>query len=273
MAFKIISFGDNIKPGKYKLHSSFKKVENFQKGSRLVSLVLPEIGPGPNNIVINRLSRCRQIEIKEKEIVLENIRVSNPDSFYVSSARVDIREENIRRRIVYCVKKLLFLSPPLSMSFVFDSQREKNFSSTFEKEMLERMKFGIKCLREGKTSLGTRSLCGLGFGLTPSGDDFLSGFSLFLSLKEEEKRIKRILSACKSRNLISYNLLRNSAAGKVEMRVKIFLKSLAYGKLEELDKSMADVIRRGHSSGADFLSGFLLSFFTHDLKKISSKGK
>lgn len=269
MPFEILSFGDCIKPGKYKLHSSFKRVKNFQKGSRLVSFVLPEIGPGPDNVVVNLLPSVREIEIKKKEIIFEESRSPLPAYPYVSNNLPSLRRLKLKSLPDCFLNNFLQLAPPLSMAFVFDSEREKKFSSAFEKKMLERMKKGIRYLKDGKIYSGARTLFGLGFGLTPSGDDFLSGFSLFLRLKGgEERSIKSLLSACRGGNLITSNFLKNSAAGRSDISVKLFIQNLVSGKSADIEKSMVKLLKRGHNSGADFLSGFLFPLFIKDFKNL-----
>ncbi|MFH0953501.1 MAG: DUF2877 domain-containing protein [Verrucomicrobiota bacterium] len=49
---RILSVGDEVREGTYALHSRFSRAVSFTDGKRLVSLVTPEIGPGPLNIVI-----------------------------------------------------------------------------------------------------------------------------------------------------------------------------------------------------------------------------
>jgi len=48
----LVSIGDQVKPGLYRLHSRFHRAVNFERAGRLVSVVDETIGPGPLNIVL-----------------------------------------------------------------------------------------------------------------------------------------------------------------------------------------------------------------------------
>ena len=49
---RLLSIGDCVKPGSYRLHSCFKRAVNYVHRGRLVSVVDESIGPGPLNIVL-----------------------------------------------------------------------------------------------------------------------------------------------------------------------------------------------------------------------------
>ena len=53
---KILSIGDEVREGTYRLHSCFQRAVNFTDGRRLVTLVTPDIGAGPVNIVVGDLT-------------------------------------------------------------------------------------------------------------------------------------------------------------------------------------------------------------------------
>ena len=55
----LLSIGDQVKPGSYRLHSVFKRAVNFEHRGRLVSVVDESIGPGPLNIVLRDLKRAQ----------------------------------------------------------------------------------------------------------------------------------------------------------------------------------------------------------------------
>ena len=48
----LLSIGDQVKPGSYRLHSVFKRAVNFEHRGRLISVVDEAIGPGPLNVVL-----------------------------------------------------------------------------------------------------------------------------------------------------------------------------------------------------------------------------
>ncbi|PIS48088.1 MAG: hypothetical protein COT17_00075 [Elusimicrobia bacterium CG08_land_8_20_14_0_20_51_18] len=265
MVLKILSFGDRIKDGEYKLYSSFGKVLNFLREKKLVSLVLSEIGPGPNNIAVSFLPEIKRLEIKKKLVYFDGFPKKAPDTcIYDSAVRRSKKSFFPGQNLRFCVKELSGISPALSMAFVFCPAREKEFKSGFEKKMLARMKKGVWELERGKYARGAGTLSGLGFGLTPSGDDFLGGFTLALKLSGRgEKKIRLILKKFKSENPVSRSFFGACARGRVDLRTKKFLQSLGSSDRKALKKSLEDLLDRGHTSGADFLSGFLFALSKH----------
>jgi hypothetical protein len=58
----LLSIGDQVKPGSYRLHSVFQRAVNFERRGRLISVVDESIGPGPLNIVFRDL-RCAPLRL------------------------------------------------------------------------------------------------------------------------------------------------------------------------------------------------------------------
>lgn len=111
-----------------------------------------------------------------------------------------------------------------------------------------------------------RSLAGLGPGLTPSGDDFLSGFmsSLYWGAKAlgfETADVWRcnqeVVRAAKGRtNLISYTQILYASRGQTPEYIHALLQALYYGENQErLDKAIKRVLEMGSTSGGDLLAG------------------
>lgn len=254
--FRIGSFGDNIKPGVYKLHSSFEKVRNFNYKNNLVSVVLSSIGEGPNNIVVSCLPDSLEIRIRENEVFFDDIR-RRIERKYIS----EIHQFNMKKTIFnFCVSGLLKYSSDLSMAFVFDERRKFNFKTIFEREILKKMESGINYLIKRDYVKATKILNGLGFGLTPSGDDFLSGLVLSMRLKKNYKGAKLILDNFKTKNILSYNALKNCFEKKVDRKIKNFINSVNIKNKINILNALKDVINKGQTSGSDFLSGFLFYF-------------
>ena len=60
----LVSIGDQVRPGLYRLHSRFHKAVNFERDGRLISVVDPTIGPGPLNIVLRGLKLAQALAWK-----------------------------------------------------------------------------------------------------------------------------------------------------------------------------------------------------------------
>ncbi len=103
-------------------------------------------------------------------------------------------------------------------------------------------------------------LTGLGAGLTPSGDDFLGGMMIALhSLGHTEicRSLWEGVRPCAERttNIISLALLRAAAEGLGSASVHKSLSGILRGDIEAVHDSMPGLVRIGHSSGWDTLTG------------------
>ena len=110
------------------------------------------------------------------------------------------------------------------------------------------------------------SLVGLGQGLTPSGDDFLGGVLFCLhylsrtypGLPDIPDVARRVETYREQTNLISYTILRDLAAGHGMDSLHQFIESVLAGQsLEQAHRRIRQVVRLGHSTGWDLLTGVL----------------
>ncbi len=201
-------------------------------------------------------------------------------------------------------KALIDFSPPKSLSFLLDPRRESAFTTTFEKEFVKRFKTGVELTLNasqpdsvvqdfspanpvvqdfspaspggpegphyGTTPNGTllngiAKLRGLGFGLTPSGDDFIAGLLTALNLKElttgtDLTEIKEsVFGAAKGQNPLSNSFLSLARDGCFFERLKNLLLSLGSGDEDRVRASAKPLISHGETSGSDLGVGFLLT--------------
>jgi hypothetical protein len=107
----------------------------------------------------------------------------------------------------------------------------------------------------GEVREGAMGLVGLGPGLTPSGDDFLCGFLLGLSVAGERRFIGVILDAAKATHRISRAYVWAAArGGAAEVWHRLLFALCTARGWEEATRA---VLRTGETSGADALAGFL----------------
>jgi len=70
---------------------------------------------------------------------------------------------------------LIDKAPPLSAAFLIDKSRKSNFRTVFEKTLANSLENAfLRLLNLDLSSID--SLKGVGFGLTPQGDDLIDGF-------------------------------------------------------------------------------------------------
>ena len=172
---KILDFGDCIKNGNYKLHSKFKSVHNYTNDLEIVSLVLAKIGNGPNNIVLNNLPH-----LAEQTLFISNhtLTVGNT-ALQIIQAEPQI-EENIYIKdttklmssIEILVNDISIKTSPHSLGFLLFPDNEQFFQTSFEKAFVTHVKQAVKNIFLENFPAIAKNMKGVGFGLTPSGDDF-----------------------------------------------------------------------------------------------------
>ena len=122
-----------------------------------------------------------------------------------------------------------------------------------------------------------KKIKGAGFGLTPSGDDFIAGllFGLYilekiysLNLKEIREEIYNI---SKSNNIISNTFLYLAKEGSFFKKLKELVLSLLYSGEKEIFMNTKKLMNMGATSGSDLATGLLITL--RELKKISYEFK
>lgn len=267
LEFSLLSFGDRISPGIYKIHSRFKSVINYCRRKKIVSIVTGEIGGGPRNIVVDDFvpfnSNSLIISKKLIKVGRYNAKI-NCNLIYNSQFTIHNFKHKLFVKNLALMKKITLLSShPKSLAFIFDKKREDNFNNTYEREFVKRINDGINKIKSGSLLGGIRLVKGTGFGLTPSGDDFISGLLLALNLYSKLYKInlngtiERIYEVARTKNLISNCFLEDSKNGFLSIKLKKLIDSLFLTDKRELDTCITSFIDTGETSGADLISGFL----------------
>lgn len=262
----IESIGTSVGNGFYtEVHSRFNDVVNFtQKDGLVISLVSPRIGGSPFNIVISGvdLSKVKEIEVKE------NMLIVNRSFEIVSGFRKDFSTPaysavKIQRLIDNLAGSAAKHQGKKSLWFLIDPDLDSEFTSTIERAFVMRSKTAYKTLLEGNFVNAVRALKGMGFGLTPSGDDFNSGLLTGLCLLEKVRKIEyaalkfAIFETAKGENAISNTSLFISNRGMCSEKSLKLLNALSEGK--DMDAAFTEYFSVGASSGSDFLAGLYLS--------------
>lgn len=109
-------------------------------------------------------------------------------------------------------------------------------------------------------------LLGYGRGLTPSGDDFVTGILLAMNRYSKlvcpgfpitELNSKLISSAQNRTTHLSVNILEQAAQGYADERLLTAIDQIMLGE-DDLTGSIQEIIQLGHSSGIDTLAGIIL---------------
>ncbi|HNW44776.1 MAG TPA: DUF2877 domain-containing protein [Elusimicrobiales bacterium] len=264
----LLSYGDSIPDGDYRLHSAFANAINFRKGKLIVSLVPPRTGAGPLNLVIKQLpAGARRLRASRFYFYLDENRLrKEPGALYASDIPPASPEpETVQVNAAALAAILVRRAQPKSLAFIFDAALEKSFSRVFEKLMLARFKKAVSYFKGGDYPRGVKIMRGLGFGLTPSGDDFISGllagfnYALRTLRFDTRARIEEVYKHAEGTNLISNAFIRASYEGKVNAKVRRLMSALSAGGAGELAAAAAEALESGHTSGADFCAGLLFA--------------
>ena len=254
---KILEIGDYLVPSQYKLHSEFKRVVNYQStiDDSMLSLVTSEVGGGPYNIMVESLDHFPEKMHLTKQYLIEN-------SFKLSKSSLGDFDLQIPPEKLKCFKTLLLENK--ANSYLIESGNQNLAPLNFEDHLKNRLIEGKKVIFEESLLDGIKILKGLGFGLTPSGDDFLIGIMIGIHLKtrstrqtdlSRDKILKLILENSLGENALSNWFLKTAFRGLVSSKMKTFILALSQGSISDIREAFNIQARIGHSSGLDQLAG------------------
>jgi len=264
---KLVSFGDDLVKGTYKVHSRFNEVVNFCSGSSFVFIVNNSIGGGPFNIVADdvKFSELENLVITEDHFQLNDEKIFFEFSkTYDSKIKVmNFDEKKFFQNLDHFEKALIDNSSGKSLTFLLDESRKKNFKSSYEIELVRRFNSALECFTSSNFVEGVKLIKGIGFGLTPSGDDFISGFLLALNCLQKfyavdySELIRHIYEAAKGNNAFTNAFLLAAKNGYLFEKFKNLIHSILYSGQNEILENTRTLISFGETSGADQGVGFL----------------
>jgi hypothetical protein len=263
----------------------------FPDGS-LVSLVSPEIGDGPLNIVVAlrtlaALQPGQEVRLEDQWLGIGELAVSLERAMIWEPCpdweRLRKSCETIMGHLAHLESLALHLAPNDSLLVLVETDPgrgrpasascrpadsfhlapgratvdESLHSVTLEAALS--LRAGLKGDR-AQLQAGVEQLAGLGGGLTPAGDDFLAGIMLWTWLARPDPRswCRAMLEAATSRTTtLSAAFLRTAAAGECPASWHRLLVVLESGETQHLAAAVEGVLSYGHTSGADMLAGFL----------------
>ncbi len=275
-AMEILSFGDLVEPGSYDVHSRFRRVVNMTGGARFVSLVTPDVDAGPLNIVIRGLNTgsVQRLRVEAGAVVLDGARIkAGPGCVYDSSLCPAIRDHSRLQSNLRTLGALLVeLAPEKSLAFLLDPGRIIEFRPGFERGVAEHIGHCVGDILFGDTLRGVSRLKGCGFGLTPSGDDFITGLLIATHLTDSglhraaaEPRTgaaalrASIFESARTTNMLSDTFLQLAACGRVTRGMQELTASVSSGTSHDVTRCTRHLVSIGATSGADTGVGLYLT--------------
>jgi hypothetical protein len=240
----------------------------------VIALVLPQIGDGPLNIVVDGTAGLfagvepgvpatverTQLWISELGIDLGSAMVwePRPDWETLRGRRTAIASQVPLLRTL-CLR----YAPAGSLLALLGGQLPDDVPA---KAILCTAREAAEALREGwagdiaQLREGAVRLAGLGSGLTPAGDDFLAGVMLWswLAHPTPSSLCQTLVEITAPRTtILSAAFLRAAAQGECSALWHTLLAALREGKSAKITGAVQEILAHGATSGADSLAGFL----------------
>ena len=266
---KVVSIGGGIEPGHYALHSRFEHAVNLADGEHLVTVVDPAVGSGPLHLVVSGidLNRVQSLDVDTRSVTLAETRLPvDPAMRYdpelpLAGADAGLLAWNAELGAALLVQ----VAPQRSLAFLLDPARRVEFRPGFEEAVAARVESGIDRVFGGDVAGGVALIKGVGFGLTPSGDDFVAGLVLGIRVlaavagEDHDTTVAEILRIARGGNMLANSLLDLAAAGRVPQPMHEFTAALLAGGDDEVETAVRRVVAVGHTSGADFATGLVMT--------------
>ncbi|MFM1524409.1 MULTISPECIES: DUF2877 domain-containing protein [Helcococcus] len=244
------------------VHSKFNKAINLQLDNGLFFSVLNRnIDASPFSILLDLINFDsidifvgEKFYIKNKTIYFKNEVVSYKKAkiYKLNKSIIDGNSEYLIHNYKIIENKLQSLKDKIT------NETEKIINNKLYL-VSEELFLSFKNNDEKKIMDIIEKLIGLGMGLTPSGDDYISGLLLIIvainsPLKEYKELFYKIILKNKyNTNIISYEMLKNSIEGDFKSLYTNFLNKVFNCKLNFDDIDM--ILKIGHTSGKDTLLG------------------
>ena len=251
-------------------------------GGQVAALVLPDVGNGPLNMVVEGGSdrwpcafrsvkpgmvahlQAPSLQIGDLEVALDRAQVWEPCPAW---ERLRVRREAIVDRLPLLRSLSLDHAPADSLLALLVAGQRADSASNGTEATIATANKAAETLRASwrrgdavGMQRGATQLAGLGGGLTPAGDDFLAGAMLWAWLAHPAPRpfCHLVLEAAAPHTtILSAALLRAAARGECSAPWHRLLAALAKGGEARLASAVQAVRAYGHTSGSDALAGFL----------------
>lgn len=242
---------------------------------KVLSIVTPQIGNGPMNLVIPEIDFTKDMEAATSVNILDSVIAIGNTSISTEKSKPWQpipdwpklqKTPKLLRKYVVIIWKILSEEAP-DESFALLSQN-KFFKGNMQGNLQRSAKsiqhnISIALITNNMSRLAKESsfLAGLGNGLTPAGDDYIMGMmhALWALLPSEEtKEICADIATQSARRTtpLSASWLFAAANGEAgEMWHELF-EAIATNKEEAMIDSTQKILSTGHTSGADALGGF-----------------
>lgn len=268
---EILTVGDLVKNfAVTTLHSRFERVINYNSVNDIVvSIVSRDVKGGPNNIVID----LPYVPDSVLPVIDENKLIFGCQTFPLERCKVFVselktqknsfRSEEILERLAVVEEVVKSLASPLSCAFLLGRKSEDSLKSKFGRCVKDAISVNFERFLNGDLSAAS-DLKGIGFGLTPQGDDLIRGSLVAILIYEKASNCdlstlrERIYDFAKGGNALVNTFLYFASRGRLYEKEKDLLGEILDHGSALVEKTKL-VLDQGETSGADFLTGMVLT--------------
>lgn len=262
--------GNYLPLGNFKAHSRFTRVVNFVNETNEIAFITSEINflaahgiffPGQNlKFIINLTITPQEIIINDQRINRSSINKYNSSLNFENINAVKFEENLLQLPILFSQE-----FPEKSLLFLLNPQYEANFTSGFDHAFMINALRSKELILSGELIKGVETIKGTGYGLTPSGDDFIAGLLLGMHYNEFKYRknlykVKNdIYQAVAGQNLLTSSFLFQAKEANYFRTLKNFLFLLFDAEISTTKDELVQLFSLGATSGADLLTGYIFS--------------
>ncbi|MBW6515448.1 MAG: DUF2877 domain-containing protein [Candidatus Cloacimonetes bacterium] len=268
----ISSIGKRIPCGEFKqIHSIFDRNINFLYNDLIVSLSNIKSYEGVLRLVIPNLElhKIKAIEHYPGKIIINGNEIFN----YIEENIYDpflpqmyLRSNSISSDLTDLKAKYLAKDKQYTLAYLLNKDNVPiPERSSYDSEFMKQMNRAFRALKDGNYPLAVQGFKGRGYGLTPSGDDFLIGYLIGLSFREYlgDRAVtdlkQEIYRLALGSNPLVNTFLFEAVNGYCNSYWKSFLTKLIRGTGDVVVDFEA-ILSEGETSGYDMMAGFLTCF-------------
>ncbi len=258
----IVAIGDKVPPGQYQFHSRFTRVVNYRNADGLISFVADEGALSGRALFVTGLPRGESpVRVSTTHVVVDGAPLPCADAVRYDSSFSGLETAHVAPLVGLMQDVLCRRGPALSLAVLHDPVREAAFSSAFERALLDRFRAAHTAMEDGAVLESVERFKGVGFGLTPSGDDFITGLLYALGavpgangLATLRREILQVAADCAA---LSFQFIKDAAAGSYPRDVKAMFTAARVGDEARTRGRLEALVAHGHTSGADTVAGMI----------------
>jgi hypothetical protein len=262
------------------LHSQFKDTVNFVDSTGDMLSIVTHRNFVPMSMYIDtdighdiRIEELRWIDGEnlyftgERRINFSKATVWNPYYYLSGEFKLHNSMDYLKELIINTIENTGIITPLKKVLFNIDynshlkelSNSDEIYISKF-KDILKQLFNSTYYNNNQKLFENLKKFIGLGSGLTPSGDDFISGFIWGMRLQGKndlaQSLINHLVGISKTAtNDISIKFLNFTQQNKLSIHQKYFIYSLSKTNQYNVERAFLKLKLWGHSSGLDWICG------------------